>query len=127
MTNFVTAADGVVIAYDVAGDGPPAVLVHGFGANRGITWRNTNWYEWLTNAGRQVIAPDCRGHGMSGKPREREAYDDRRMLADVLAVLDARGLAAADVIGYSMGAALAINLLKEAPERVRRAVSAGVG
>lgn len=127
MTNFVTSPDGVAIAYDVAVDGPPIVLIHGFGANRAITWRNTNWYDWLTRAGRQVIALDCRGHGMSGKPHEREAYDDRRMLADVLAVLDARGLEAADVVGYSMGGYLTINLVHEAPERVRRAVIAGVG
>ena len=127
MTNFVTATDGVAIAYDVIGDGPPVVLVHGFAANRAITWRNTNWYEWLTSAGRQVIALDCRGHGMSAKPHEKEAYDDRLMLADVLAVLDALGLRAADVVGYSMGGYLAINLMHEAPGRVRRAVIAGVG
>jgi pimeloyl-ACP methyl ester carboxylesterase len=127
VTHFVTAADGTTIAYDAVGDGLPVVLVHGFGANRAITWRNTGWYDWLGRRGRRVIALDCRGHGMSGKPHERDAYDDRRMLADVVAILDALGEEAADIVGYSMGGYLTINLLHEAPERVRRAVIGGVG
>lgn len=127
MSRLATPPDGVPIAYEVAGDGPPVVLIHGFGANRAITWRNPNWFDWLTKAGRRVIALDCRGHGESGKPHRAEDYDDRRMLGDVLAVLDSAGAEQADVIGYSMGGYIAINLLHEAPQRIRRAVTGGVG
>ena len=45
MTYYVTASDGTDIAYDCMGEGPPIVLIHGFGANRLITWANTNWYQ----------------------------------------------------------------------------------
>src|SRR4051812_6640931 len=70
MTEHVTGPGGVRIAYDVVGEGTPIVLVHGFGASRVVTWRNTQWYDWLRRAGRQVIALDCRGHGESDKPHE---------------------------------------------------------
>ena len=127
MTEFVTAADGTAIAFDIAGEGAPILLIDGFGASRIITWKNTNWYQTLTAAGRQVIAVDCRGHGESGKPHEPSAYDDWRMAADLIAVLDARGIGTADVMGYSMGGQLTMRLMRDAPRRVRRAVLAGVG
>jgi len=75
MTYYVTASDGTDIAYDCMGDGPPVVLIHGFGANRLITWANTNWYQTLMRAGHKVIAIDCRGHGESEKPHDPEDYD----------------------------------------------------
>lgn len=127
MTRFARSADGLAIAYEVLGEGPPIVLIHGFAAHRGITWRSTGWYDSLTRAGRQVIALDCRGHGGSDKPRDPTAYDDRLMLGDVLAVLDALEVPCADVMGYSMGGYMTVNLMHEAPERVRRAIVAGVG
>jgi pimeloyl-ACP methyl ester carboxylesterase len=49
------------------------------------------------------------------------------MVADVLSILDAVGHSTVDVIGYSMGGYLTVNLLHLAPGRVRRAVVAGVG
>jgi pimeloyl-ACP methyl ester carboxylesterase len=127
MTEYVDAEDGVKIAYEVEGAGPPVVLVHGFGASRAITWKNTLWIQTLVRAGRRAIAIDCRGHGESGKPHEIAAYDEGRMAADVTAVLDALGIPAADAMGYSMGGFLAIRLMHDAPARVRRAVLAGIG
>lgn len=47
MTYYVTASDGTDIAYDCMGEGLPLVLIHGFGANRNITWANTNWYQTI--------------------------------------------------------------------------------
>jgi pimeloyl-ACP methyl ester carboxylesterase len=127
MSEFVTANDGTTIAFDVQGDGAPIALVHGFGASRGITWRNTGWYQTLTGAGHRVIAIDCRGHGESGKPREIESYEEARMAADIVAVLDRLHILTADVMGYSMGGFLAIQLMHDAPSRVSRAVLAGTG
>ena len=127
MTQFATAADGTAIAYETAGEGTPVVLVHGFGASRAITWANTNWYQTLTRAGRRLVALDCRGHGQSGKPHDQPSYEEGRMAADVLTVLDALGIAKADIMGYSMGGHIAIRLMHDAPHRIRRAVLAGVG
>ena len=127
MTDFVTATDGVRIAYEVQGGGQPVVLVHGFGANRTITWANTGWYQTLTRAGRRVIAIDCRGHGESGKPHDIPSYEEGRMAADVATVLDALAISSADVMGYSMGAFLAVRLMHDRPSRVLGAVLAGIG
>src|SRR4051812_34750480 len=127
MSHFVTARDGAKIVYEVSGDGPPVVLVHGFGSNRVLNWKSTLWYRTLTRAGHQVIALDLRGHGESSKPHESAAYEEGGMAADIAAVMDDLGLQAADVMGYSMGAFLTIRLMCDETPRVRRAVLAGVG
>ena len=127
MTYYLTAADGTAIAYDCMGEGHPIVLIHGFGANRNITWGNTGWYQTLERAGHKVIAIDCRGHGESGKPHGPADYDEGRMAMDVIAVLADLQIPETDLMGYSMGAHLAIRLMHDAPGRVRRAVLAGVG
>ena len=138
MASYVTAADGIDIAYDVVeakskdevdrdGLAPPVVLIHGFGANRAITWRNTNWYQTLPRGGHRIIAIDCRGHGESQKPHRPEDYDEGRMTADIVAVLVELGVGSVDLLGYSMGAQLAMRLMSDAPGRIRRAVLGGLG
>src|SRR5258706_8564216 len=127
MTYYVTASDGTDIAYDCTGEGNPIVLIHGFGANRLITWANTNWFQTLTRAGHKLIAIDCRGHGESEKPHDPEDYDEGRMAMDVIAVLAALEIPEVDVMGYSMSAQLAIRLMHDAPGRVRRGVLGGGG
>jgi pimeloyl-ACP methyl ester carboxylesterase len=127
MTEFASAADGTPIAYESLGEGAPIVLVHGFGASRTITWANTNWYQTLFRAGRRLIAIDCRGHGESGKPHDQPSYEEGRMAADILSVLDVLGIRRADVMGYSMGGYHAIRLMNDSPQRVRRAILAGIG
>jgi pimeloyl-ACP methyl ester carboxylesterase len=127
MTSYVTASDGTGIAYDCLGEGPPVVLIHGFGANRKITWANTGWYDTLIKAGHKLIAVDCRGHGESDKPHDPEDYDEGRMAMDIIAVLVDLEIPETDVMGYSMGGQLAIRLMHDAPGRVRRAILGGIG
>jgi pimeloyl-ACP methyl ester carboxylesterase len=127
MTQFVTAPDGVRIAYEVAGEGDPVVLIHGFAAGRGQNWKTPGWYETLDGAGYQVIALDCRGHGESDKPHDSKFYGHDVMARDVLAVMDAAGASTAHVMGYSMGGFIAMHLLLENPERIRKVVIGGVG
>ncbi len=124
---FLTVPGPLNLAYEVLGEGPPIVLVHGFASNRGINWRAPNWYDALTKAGRQVIALDVRGHGQSDKPHRLEAYDESELAADVVRLLDHLGYAQADLMGYSMGGFITLRALHDAPHRVRRAIVAGVG
>src|SRR5215471_9187711 len=127
MPERVTSTDGISIAYETIGAGEPVVLIHGFGASRAITWKNTGWYQTLSGAGRRVIALDCRGHGESGKPHDIAAYDHGLMVSDVLCVLDGLDITEADVMVYSMGGYIAIRAMHDAPKRIRRSVLAGIG
>ena len=118
---------GLRLAYDVEGDGPPIVLVHGFASSRATNWRSTGWYRVLTDAGRMVIGLDVRGHGESDKPHDSEAYDEGELERDVVRLLDHLKIDRADVMGYSMGGFITLRLLAEQPERLNRAIIAGVG
>lgn len=126
MTQFVSAKDGVRLAWESAGEGAPVVLIHGFASSREQNWRSTGWIDRLVREGFRVVSFDCRGHGLSDKPHEPEAYGPR-MVDDIVSVMEAAKLPKADLIGYSMGAILSVGLLMEHPERVRRAVLAGLG
>ena len=121
------ASTGLRLAYDVEGAGPPIVLIHGFASSRITNWRATGWYTALTKAGRQVIAMDVRGHGESDKPHDAATYDEGELERDVVRLLDHLGLSRADVMGYSMGGFIALRLLAKQPQRLNKAIIAGVG
>lgn len=127
MTEFVTTADGVRVAFEIAGEGEPVLLVHGFGSDRRQNWRSPGWYDMLDRAGYAVIALDCRGHGESGKPHDSAAYEERTMAGDIALVLQAAGCASAFVMGYSMGGAIALRFAHQHPEQVKGLVTGGVG
>lgn len=127
MPEFVTASDGVAIAFERLGEGSAIVLVHGFGSSRSQNWKSTGWYGGLTAAGFSIVAMDCRGHGDSGKPHDEGAYGHDRMAQDVIAVMDAAGLTSALVCGYSMGGFIGLRLLAAHPERITQLAIAGVG
>jgi len=120
-------SDGIRIVYDDVGTGPPVVLVHGFASDRVTNWRRPGWYAALRDAGRRVIALDCRGHGESDKPRDPAAYGHETMAEDVVRLLDHLSIDRADLMGYSMGGAIAAELLAEHPDRFHAVVLAGIG
>ncbi len=76
---------GVDLHVEVTGEGRPVVLLHGFPAT-GRLWRHQ--VGPLASAGFQVIVPDLRGYGASGKPTEVEAYSLVLLATDMFAVLD---------------------------------------
>lgn len=127
MTASTFDSNGVEIAYDDVGVGPPIVLVHGFASSRHGTWRDTGWYDTLTDAGRRVIAFDCRGHGESATPHDPAAYGRETMAEDVVRLLDHLSIDATDLMGYSMGGGLALHLLQTAADRFNAVIPAGVG
>ena len=117
---------GVEIAYEVWGQGPPILLIHGFASNAFVNWRDTHWVKVLTEAGRQVIALDNRGHGQSQKFYDAGDYSSPLMAADAKRLLDHLGLKQVDVMGYSMGARISAFLTMTYPSYVRRAIFAGL-
>lgn len=91
---------------------PPTLLLHGIG-NYGRYW---DLFADSIARRLQLIAPDARGHGESGRPAEGYAPED--FAADALAVLDRLGIERAVVVGHSMGGLHSINLAARHPERV---------
>jgi len=116
---------GVKIHYHDIGSGEPVVLVHGFASTAEHNWGGTGWISALS-AKYRVIALDVRGHGLSDKPHEREAYGYASMGADVTRLMDHLGIARAPLIGYSMGASIAIELMLTRPGRFRAIVLGGI-
>jgi pimeloyl-ACP methyl ester carboxylesterase len=117
-------ADGVGIEYEVTGEGRPVVLLHGF-PDSGRVWRYQ--VPALAEAGFQVVVPDLRGYGRSGKPEAAEAYQLPLLAADALAVLADLGITKAHVVGHDWGAALAWGLASLVPERVDHLAVLSVG
>jgi len=116
--------DGVGIEYEVTGQGPPVMLLHGF-PDSGRLWRHQ--VPALAGAGFRVIVPDLRGYGRSDKPQAVEAYSMAFLAADVLAVLADLEIARAHVVGHDWGAALAWGLAALAPDRVDHLAVLSVG
>src|SRR5262252_5745257 len=108
-------ADGVGIEYEISGEGRPVVLLHGF-PDSGRLWRHQ--VPALAAAGFQVVVPDLRGYGRSGKPEAVEAYSLMLLAGDVMAVMADLGIARAHVVGHDWGAALAWGLASLAPGSV---------
>ena len=106
--------DGIGIAHESSGEGPPDLLfLHGF-AGSGAFLDDT--LEYLDLSRLRVVTIDLRGHGDSDKPANGYTLDG--FAADALAVADAVGAERFVVLGYSMGAKFAQYLALQAPERV---------
>jgi pimeloyl-ACP methyl ester carboxylesterase len=117
-------ADGVSIWYEVTGQGRPVILLHGF-PDSGRLWRHQ--VPALAESGFQVIVPDLRGYGLSGKPEAVESYSLPALAGDVLAVLGDAGAERAHVVGHDWGAALGWVLASLAPDRIDHLAVLSVG
>jgi len=100
-TLFAISPDGICIAYERSGTGPPLVLLHGGGNSRHM-WYEAGYVERLQKHF-TVIAPDLRGHGESDAPIEPSDYTTDKMIQDVLAVADTCGVQRFMIWGFSFG------------------------
>jgi pimeloyl-ACP methyl ester carboxylesterase len=124
-----TTWDEIEIAYQEWGNRDsslPVVLHHGFVVDANANWALPGVVDALLRAGRWVVAPDARGHGHSEKPHDPAAYGEQSMARDLAVLLDVINRPQADLVGYSMGAIVAL-LLASDDQRVRRLVVGGVG
>jgi pimeloyl-ACP methyl ester carboxylesterase len=109
---------GQLVHIEQAGEGPPVVLLHGFGGST-FSWRNV--LPGLAESFR-VIAVDLNGFGYTQRPKDREAYTRQGQAALVLGVMDALGIARAHLVGHSYGGAITLWIASRHPERVRSMV-----
>ncbi|MFJ7210474.1 alpha/beta fold hydrolase [Amycolatopsis sp. NPDC098790] len=123
--------DGLRLNYTVwEGDGAhhPVLLQHGFAADTNANWISTGVVAALRAAGLTVISLDARGHGRSEKPHDEAAYTGDSMARDVSALLDELALDEVSLVGYSMGAIIALAATASASDkRIRRLATGGVG
>ncbi len=112
--------DGAEIYYEIHGDGPPLVLLHG-----GVTPSTTFGAPLAALAKTQkVIAIHLRGHGFS---TDTDAPWSAEVMADdVAAVLRQLGIGKARVMGYSLGAGVALQVAIRHPQLVEKLVSVSV-
>jgi 3-oxoadipate enol-lactonase len=108
----VLSRPGARLAYQVTGEGPAVVLVHGFGLDLRM-WDAQAEY---LSARYQVVRYDCRGFGASGPFDPAVAYSHA---GDLLALIDHLGIDQAVLAGLSFGGRVVLQAALAAPDRVR--------
>ena len=112
--------NGLDMYYEFHGSGSPLALFHG--AMGTIDSCFADLLPALA-ATRQVVAVELQGHGHTADVDRPLSY--RQMAADAAVLLGALGVGIADLVGYSMGGAVALELALQHPGVVRRLVFAG--
>jgi pimeloyl-ACP methyl ester carboxylesterase len=125
---FVTAPDGLGLAYGVHGSGPAIVKAANWMTHLEHDWQSPVWRHWLEFLGEHhtVLRYDERGCGLSDRDVEDDdAFSFERWVADLEAVVDAAAVDRFALLGISQGAALAIAYAVRHPERVSQLVLYG--
>ena len=110
--------DGAPLHYEIAGSGPPLLLLNGIGLDLSA-WGPL---AQALSGERQLVLLETRGSGLSGPPPE--PCTTARLAADALALLDRLSLGSVDVLGFSLGGLVAQELALLAPDRIRSLVLA---
>ncbi len=102
---------------------PPILLLHGSGPGVSAA---ANWRPVIPalSAARRVIAPDQLGFGGTATGEHR-TYGRAAWTEHALALLDTLGIDAVDIVGNSMGGAIALSMAVARPDSVRRIVLMG--
>ncbi len=116
----VARVNDIDMYYEVHGQGPPLVLLHGF-----FGTGHWQWKAFLPDLAReyQLIVPDLRGHGRSTNPSGQ--FTHRQVANDVFALLDAMGIKRFRTFGVSSGAQASLHMATQQPERVEAMVLGG--
>jgi pimeloyl-ACP methyl ester carboxylesterase len=124
----LTSGGSADLSFLRAGQGRPVLLLHGFASDAAEDWVETGWFDALVSAGHDVVAPDLRGHGRSVKSRDPADYQLDAFAADVAALCGhCWGSPRFSVIGYSMGAHVAMSVTLASVDRVESLILGGMG
>jgi pimeloyl-ACP methyl ester carboxylesterase len=119
-TTGYAPVNGLEMHYEIHGSGPrgPLVLLHGSFMTISNNW--TGWIGELSKA-RKVIAVEMQGHGRTADINRDFSYES--LADDIAAMLDYLKIKQADLLGYSMGGGVAMQVAIRHPEKVRKVVS----
>jgi pimeloyl-ACP methyl ester carboxylesterase len=108
--------NGATLHVRVGGQGPAAVLLHGYGETGDM------WAALAAELARDhtVIAPDLRGMGLSSRPEG--GYDKKTQGHDIAGVLDALRIEQADLVTHDIGNMVGYAFAARYPGRVTRFV-----
>jgi pimeloyl-ACP methyl ester carboxylesterase len=118
VTHGYATNQGVRLHYAALGQGPIAVLLHGF-PDCWLTWREAMPALARTH---RVLALDLRGYNLSDRPPGDEAYDLRVLVEDVAAVVRHAGAQRAVIVGHDWGGAIAWTFAMAHPELTEKLV-----
>lgn len=107
--------NGVEIAYETGGSGPPVLLLHGFPQTRAM------WAAIAPALAQDftVVVADLRGYGDSDKPSGVENYSFREMAADMVALMRDLGHDRFHLVGHDRGGRTAHRLALDHPQAVQ--------
>lgn len=111
--------NGVRIYYETYGSGPPVLVLHGAGA----FLETMHYFISGLSGTHTMIAIDSRGQGRSTDAAGPITY--ARMGDDMIKLMDALHLKQADVVGWSDGGIVGLDMAMKHPGRVRRLVAIG--
>ena len=115
------------LVFDVRVRGPeagrPVLLLHGFPQHGGM-WDDV--VVRLQAAGLRAYAPDQRGYSPGARPSDVDTFRMANCVEDAVALLDALGLPAVDVIGHDWGAVVGWHLAAKHSSRVRTLTAVSV-
>ena len=128
LTSTIVDSDGLSIHWQQAGSQVPDVLcIHGFSSSFRRNWYGAGWVRAFLDAGYSPFGPDLRGHGQSDKPHVHGAYFPLVHMDDLLAGLSVLDADRVHVVGFSMGAAIALQFAMLHPEKCKSLTLIGVG
>lgn len=113
------AVNGLKMYYEVHGDGPPLLLLHGGTGSIPATW--IPYFEprfW-------VVALEQMGHGRTGDAMDR-SFHYHDMAEDTIELMRQLQIESAVIVGYSDGGIIGLDIAIRHPERVTRLVLTGV-
>ncbi len=112
--------NGLKMYYEIhgSGSGEPLVLLHG-----SYMTISNNWPTWIGEFAktRKVIAVEMQGHGRTADIKRDFSYEN--LADDITALLGYLKIERADLLGYSMGGGVAMQVAIRHPEKVRKVVS----
>lgn len=106
----------IQLNYIEKGSGAPLILLHGNGGNYGYFEHQIEYFAKKY----RVIAIDTRGHGES--PRGDKPFTIRQFAVDLKNFMDEKGIASANILGFSDGGNIALVFALKYPKCVRKLI-----